>query len=296
MAQPPLLPGEHAMALRLLLKALAHAVQEGVAFELPPSKRVTSRSSCADSGEASMAASSPVSVTLPSRRLDWAWLSRFVLSGVRLITSSVMEALPHRDDSGGGSCALRHQHCLDERLPWRGCDLASPQQACSAEPRVAVLESRGHGTGTVHSAIVDVRQVLDGVCALAEHRVRGSLSCSRSPRRQHRGKGDHARRQHASPPRLPPCLQDAWTRRLILAALELIDVVNASTVFDEIGFATLRRLCLLLRPDEAEHINTETKWAYLQDMKLSRSHVLRGCVQCEQCLTTHEPDQPCAAP
>ncbi|TPP45966.1 hypothetical protein CGC20_32250 [Leishmania donovani] len=296
MAQPPLLPGEHAMALRLLLKALAHAVREWVALELPPSKRVASRSSCTDSGKASMAASSPVSVTGPSRRLDWAWLSRFVLSGVRLITSSASEALPHGDDSRGGSCALRHQHCLHERLPWRGCDLASPQQACSAEPRVAVLESRGHGTGTVHSAIVDVRQVLDGVCALAEHRVRGSLSCSRSPRRRHRGKGDHAHQQHASPPALPPCLQDAWTRRLILAALELIDVVNASTVFDDIGFATLRRLCLLLRPDEVEHINTETKWTYLQDMKLSRSHVLRGCVQCEQCLTTHGPDQPCAAP
>ncbi|GET89877.1 hypothetical protein, conserved [Leishmania tarentolae] len=293
-AQPPLLPGEHAMALRLLLKALAHAIQEGVACEVPSSKHAVFRSSRTASGEASTAASS-VATMVPRQRLDWAWMSRLVFTGVHLITSSVSEALPHHDNSGG-SCALRQQHCLHDRLPWRGCDLASPQQSCSPEPRVAVLESSGRGTGTVHSAIADVRQILDGVCALAEHRIRGSVPSSRSPRRRHRSKSDHAHQQDVPLPELPPCLQDVWTRRLILAALELIDVVNASTVLDEIGFATLRRLCLLLRPHEVEHINTETKWAYLRYMKLSRSHVLHGCVQCEQCLTTHGPEKPCAAP
>ncbi|CAJ1028203.1 hypothetical protein, conserved [Leishmania lindenbergi] len=296
LAPPSLLPGEHAMALRLLLKALAHAVQEGVALEVPPPRRAASTPTCTHSCGASTAASSSVGVTAPHRRLDWAWLSRFVFSGVRLITSSVSEALPSHGDAGGGSCAVHHLHCLHERLPWRGCDLASAQQACSAEPRVGVLESGAHDTGRVHSAIVDVRQVLDGVCTLAEHRIRGSLPSSRSPRRRHHGKGDPTHQQNESPPELPPSLQDAWIRRLLLAALELIDVVSSSTVFDEIGFATLRRLCLLLRPHEADHINTETKWTYLRDMKLSRTHMLHGCVQCERCLTTHGPEQPCVAP
>ncbi|KAG5499374.1 hypothetical protein JIQ42_04191 [Leishmania sp. Namibia] len=295
-AHLPLLPGEHAMALRLLLKALAHAVQEGVALEVPPSKHAASTSIGIDSGGASAGTSSSTTVTVPSRKLDWAWLSRFVFSGVRLIASSVSEALPRRCDSGGASRALHHQQCLHERLPWRGCDLTSAQQACSAEPRVVVLESGGHDSGIVHSAIVDVRQVLDGVCTLSEHRVRDSLLSSRSPRRRHRGRGGHPRQHPESPPSLPLSLQDAWTRRLLLAALDLIDVVNASTVFDEIGFATLRRLCLLLRPHEREHIDTETKWAYLQDMKLSRSHLLHGCVRCERCLTTHGPELPCAPP
>ncbi|KAG5475456.1 hypothetical protein LSCM1_03576 [Leishmania martiniquensis] len=292
----PLLPGEHAMALRLLLKALAHALQEGVALEVPPPKHAASTPTGIDSGGATRATSSCVSVTAPRRRLDWAWLSRFVLSGVRLITSSVSVAPPRCCDSGRHSCVLYPQHCLHERLPWRGCDLTSAQQACSAEPLVAVLESSGHERGMAHSAIVDVRQVLDGVCTLAEHRIKDSLPSSRSPRRRHLNKDDHAHQCHEPLPALPPSLQDAWTRRLLLAALDLIDVVNASTIFDEIGFATLRRLCLLLRPHEREHINTETKWAYLQDMKLSRSHVLHGCVRCERCLTTHGPELPCAPP
>ncbi|KAK7197754.1 hypothetical protein NESM_000727800 [Novymonas esmeraldas] len=251
----PLPPGEHAMALRLLLKALQLVVHEAVAVERP---------------EVSSAAA-------VRRPLDWAWLSRFVLSGVRLLTSSVAEGQLHVRAAWGGD--------PHERLPWRGCDIASAQHACAAEPRIPVLESDagdGGGGGTVHSAILHVRHVVEGVCDLVEHRVRRAVP--RAAPSRHR----------TTVPLLPPSLQDVWTRRLLVAALDLIDVVNASTVYDEIGYHTLQRLCLLLRPAEAAHIQTETKWMYLHGMKLSRRQALHGCVQCEQCLTNHGPTQPCA--
>ncbi|KAG5501572.1 hypothetical protein JKF63_03402 [Porcisia hertigi] len=292
-----LLPGEHAMALRLLLRALAHAVQEGVSMEVPLSIHAASTHTRRCGCGASAVGCSAAAVTVPNRRLDWAWLSRFVFSGVRLITASVSETQPCRSDSDEGSCAPHQQWCsLHERLPWRGCDLASAQQACSAERRMVILESGSHAAGAVHSAIVDVRQVLDGVCALVEHRVKGSVPSLGSSQRRHRGKGNLTDPQFESSAAVPLCVQDAWSRRLLIAALDLLDLVNASTVFDEIGFSTLSRLCLVFRPHKSEHINTETRWAYLQDMKLSRNHVLQGCVRCEQCLTSHGPDQPCAAP
>lgn len=309
-----LLPGEEALALRMLLRSLAQCVQQAliIAEEAQRQAKEGKDGQATEAATAAAAAQSKdkaceSSPDLPATplALDWAWFSRHVLSAVQLLSGDRVSIYPaRRSTETGGAVALEdtpmqraevQQSLRDALLPWRGCDVASVQQLCSAEPRVAVLSD---GVGTVHSALLDVREVLENLCRLVELRMHAVPSSSSTysssrPRRSRRSPAQDAKASMAVSP--PPCLQDAWARRLVLAALELIDVVNRSTVCDEIGFTSLRRLCLLLRPHELADIDTETKWRYLQEMKLRRPAILHDCVQCQWCLTNHAPDQPCAA-
>ncbi|KPA84223.1 hypothetical protein ABB37_02275 [Leptomonas pyrrhocoris] len=288
-----LLPGEEALALRLLLRSLAQSVQQALALQAERKGRsgsgvAKSSSSHVDHTNSYESSSSRGGTPL----MDWAWFSRHVLSAVQLFTcssssskvSSAKESIDVKAEGDAARCTLQTEEEVARRhdalLPWCGCDVASAEQLCSSEPRVAVLSDTA---GTVHSAMMEVCEVLEGICGLVELRVSEVAAVTAR------------RRPSPSPPTVPLCLEDAWTRRLLLAALDLIDVVNRSTVCDEVGFATLRRLCRLLRPHELDHIDTETKWRYLQDMKLSRSSILHGCVRCEHCLRNHMPGRQCSA-
>ncbi|KPI89910.1 hypothetical protein ABL78_0982 [Leptomonas seymouri] len=276
-----LLPGEEALALRLLLRSLAQSVQQALVLE--EERRGRTSDGCS-SRVSHREPSVPSSNHRFAQALDWAWLSRHVLSAVQLFMGSSCKATSigvvaaDHDDHGLKRQEEEFVRLHDALLPWRGCDVASARQLCSVEPSVAVLSD---AAGTVHSALIDVREVLENICSLVDLRVSELSAVARRPSR--------------FPLPTPLCLQDAWTRRLLLAALDLIDVVNRSTACDEVGFATLRRLCCLLRPHELDHIDTETKWRYLQEMKLSRSSILHGCVACERCLRDHAPEQPCSA-
>jgi hypothetical protein len=306
-----LLPGEEALALRLLLRSLTQSVQQALSLEEARRRRgVRSEGGERSLPQVSGTQDSPLSGCTSPPQVDWAWLSRHVISAVRLFHSgdetascatsgtNVISVVESDDTGKQRAAALARLH--DALLPWRGCDVASAQQLCSAQPHVAVL---GDAANTVHSALADVRAILESICGLVELRVAEETPrCSRAPRRVRSavllrdGSTSPSSDTIPSVPlqQLPPCLQDAWTRRLLRAALDLIDVVNRSTVCDEIGFPTLRRLCRLLRPHEGDDIDTETKWCYLQEMKLTRHAILHHCVQCERCLTNHGPGQPCS--
>lgn len=166
----------------------------------------------------------------------------------------------------------------EEQLPWRGCDLAH-EMRCGAEPRVAVLAS-GEGAAVeeeeevLHSAVEELRECLDGLCDLAAAmEVRNGEEAMGGER-----------------PSPPACCRER--RVLLRAAVELVEVLNRSTDYDELGFPSVARLCLALRPKQAHHIHTETRWAYLSDMKLSRQRILNGAL-CPECLGSHKKGEAC---
>lgn len=213
-------------------------------------------------------------------------------------------------------------------LPWRGCDVARAQR-CGVEARVAVVvlavgaeagavDPPGHGqqplrttttatiattrpsttTATVginpctgetqrveeeeetqggpevpHSAVDELRETILGLCDIAAaHTETASPSSSSSP-------------LASSSPSL---------RRLcLLAAVELVDCLNNSTDYDELGFPCLAQLCRLLRPGQEAHVQSETRWAYLRDMRLHRRWLIHGTESCPGCLGRHDSDTPC---
>lgn len=164
-------------------------------------------------------------------------------------------------------------------LPWRGCDLTNRWQ-CTQEPRVMVL---GDEDETVHSAIVTVKNIIEALCEVAAmcgpvHRVGGDEVIEPTPSSSSYSSSSSSTSSTQS--------WDTAQRPWLLAALELVDLVNRTTDYDEIGFTTLARLCLCIRPQEADHIASETRWAYLRDMKLLREEIVHG-TRCVRCLKTH---------
>jgi len=68
-----------------------------------------------------------------------------------------------------------------------------------------------------------------------------------------------------------------------LLALDLVDLVNATTDFDEVGFSPLLHLCQTLRGPLTARETDMVKLTYLSDTKLSRIS-LCGDSLCLQCL------------
>ena len=76
------------------------------------------------------------------------------------------------------------------------------------------------------------------------------------------------------------CSQDscgASQKRIALdCCLDLVELSNRSTEFDEIGFDILRELTLALRPLDIAVIDSEMRIRYLLNMKLSRADIVGG--------------------
>lgn len=227
-----LLPGEMALALRVLLKRM-----------------VDHLCSIAQSIDGNSAA------------VGLEWTSTFAYSAVQLFMGAT-----------------------EELLPWRGCDLSRDGQPCAVDPRVAVLPTP---EGAIHSAVAQVRQIIEFICSLCNHSLSSASSC---PALLPTAKGKNPGAVQTS---LHVLLSDPNRRRLLVAALDLINLMNTSTSCDDVGFATLQQLCLLFQPTEAAVIATEVKWIYLRDMKLSPQYIVGQSAICCRCLSYHESAEPC---
>ncbi|KAG8345111.1 hypothetical protein TRVL_04065 [Trypanosoma vivax] len=150
---------------------------------------------------------------------------------------------------------VRVFQCSEEaQLPWCGRDLKRGMR-CGVHPRVPVLEDN-----TVHSAVMDVAEILRCLCSVAlleggaAHAVSGNSGASWA---------------HQRP----------W----VGVALDLVDLMNHTTDHDELGFDVLAQLCEVVRPQQRTHIYRETRWAYLRFMKLPREWIINDEF-CSTCL------------
>nr|CCC89533.1 unnamed protein product [Trypanosoma congolense IL3000] len=154
------------------------------------------------------------------------------------------------------------QRADETHLPWRGCDL-SKDMMCGVSPRMPVFEDE-----TVHGAVSDVAEILQSICVIA-----GTMAS-----------GDAVE---------ATATETSWARKRpwISVALDLVDLMNRTTDYDELGFDVLARLCEVIRPSQRAHIYRETRWAYLRHMKLPREWIVNDVV-CSTCLLTNRTFSP----
>ncbi|CBH09551.1 hypothetical protein, conserved [Trypanosoma brucei gambiense DAL972] len=145
------------------------------------------------------------------------------------------------------------QRAEEAALPWRGCDLSRGLR-CGIRPRVPVLED-----GTVHSAVRSVAEIIQLACLLALEGKPNNVVDG------------------------VPVVSWAHKRPWVAIALDLVDLMNLTTDYDELGFEVLSQLCELVRPMQKAHIYRETRWAYLRYMKLPRQWIVNDVV-CPACL------------
>ncbi|CCW70465.1 unnamed protein product [Phytomonas sp. Hart1] len=159
----------------------------------------------------------------------------------------------------------------EDLLPWRSCDLQN-RMHCGVEPRVVVLDDEME---SVHTAILLVRYIISDLCLVAK---------------------SFSRNKGMEPSVILGFLESdtVWEkqRQWLLVAGDLVDIVNTTTDFDEIGFSVLAKLCQLIRPHELEHIQSETRWTYLHAMKLTREAMIHEVV-CMRCFGRHKKDEQC---
>ncbi|ORC87150.1 uncharacterized protein TM35_000231210 [Trypanosoma theileri] len=146
----------------------------------------------------------------------------------------------------------------EAQLPWRGCDL-SKEIRYGMQDRVPILENKH-----VHSAVLDVEEILRTICTIT------SLVTLDV---------------YVESGELKEMKTTTWMirRPWVSIALDLVDLINRTTDCDELGFDTLAQICMLIRPEQYDHIHNETRMDYLRHMKLPRECFVND-VLCPICL------------
>ncbi|EKF26609.1 hypothetical protein MOQ_009693 [Trypanosoma cruzi marinkellei] len=141
------------------------------------------------------------------------------------------------------------------QLPWRGCDLLNGMR-CGVQSRVPVMEN-----DTVHSSVCDVAEIIRTVCEIASSTTADEQATAKEE------------------------TNSSWMKKRpwVLLAVDLVDLMNRTTEYDELGFDVLAQLCMEVRPQQRSHIYRETHWAYLRFMKLPREFLVNDVV-CSTCL------------
>ncbi|KAH9588839.1 hypothetical protein LSM04_001048 [Trypanosoma melophagium] len=150
------------------------------------------------------------------------------------------------------------KHAQEAQLPWRGCDL-SKEMRCGVRERVPGLENKD-----VHSAVLDVAEIIRTICAIASLVTLEIYVTS--------GVSNKVK-------------TTTWMnkRPWVAIALDLVDLINRTTDKDELDFDILAQICMLIRPEQYDHIHNETRLVYLRLMKLPRECIVND-VLCPICL------------
>jgi hypothetical protein len=165
------------------------------------------------------------------------------------------------------SILQRLRSAPEDMLPWRCRDVMTMR--CGVSRRNPVFED-----GSCHSCIAQATGILDRIVTLAENSTEvGSKPTNDDLLRLRR-------------------------REWLCAALDLVELVNDSTDFDELGFDSLFRLCLAIRQcvlsqapppglvcEEDAAFRQHMKLEYLSAMKLSRGFISGSMGLCGLCLS-----------
>ena len=163
----------------------------------------------------------------------------------------------------------------EDMLPWRCRDVVSMQ--CGVSRRNPVMAN-----GTPHSCITSAASIVEKIVGIANR-----LELAVSPASQHMERG----RAADSPGIL------VMRREWLCVALDVVDLVNESTDFDELGFDCVFQLSCAIRWSgrkgemadvTAEEINCfrqQMKLEYLAGMKLTREVVAAESNLCSWCLS-----------